>query len=158
VTALPGRSPAASQAETTRFVLPGSTNALGTIFGGVIMQWIDEIASVAAVRHAGGLAVTAAVDALQFLAPIQMGALVVLKASVNTAHRTSMEVGVRVEVEHPATGERRRTTKAYLTFVAVDTHGRPREVPPLLAVSDEDRRRQAAAERRRAARLVERIK
>ena len=144
----------ASRAETTHFVLPGATNALGTIFGGTIMHWIDEIAAVAAARHAGGTAVTAAVDALQFLAPIQMGDLVVLKAQVNEAGRTSMEVGVRVEVEDPKTGLRRKTTKAYLTFVAVDGAGRPRPVPALLAETEEDRRRQRGAGERRAQRLA----
>jgi len=151
------KAPAESRTETTHFVLPHATNALGTIFGGTIMQWIDEVAAVAAARHAGGIAVTAAVDALQFLAPIQLGDLVVLRASVNAAFRTSMEVGVLVEVEDPRTGARRRTTKAYLTFVAVDPQTRaPREVPPLSPSSDAERKREAAARERRAARLAAR--
>jgi len=148
------RTVAHSRAETIHFVLPGSTNALGTLFGGTVMQWIDEIAGVAAVRHAGGIAVTAAVDALQFLAPIQMGDLVVLKAQVNLAASTSMEVGVSVEVEDPRTGVRKKTTRAYLTFVAIDAAGKPRRIPALLASSDEELRRQADAQRRRAARLA----
>src|SRR5689334_3094321 len=123
-----GKTPADSRTETTHFVLPEATNALGTIFGGTIMQWIDEVAAIAATRHAGGIAVTAAVDALQFLAPIHLGDLVVLKAQVNAVGRTSMEVGVRVEVEDPKTGVRKKTTKAYLTFVATDDDGRPRDV------------------------------
>ena len=145
-----------SRAETTHFVLPGATNALGTLFGGTVMQWIDEIASVSAVRHAGGIAVTAAVDALQFIAPIQMGDLVVMKSQVNMAATTSMEVGVRVEVEDPKTGVRRKTTRAFLTFVAIDVEGRPRRIPPLLVETDEDRRRQQDAMARRAARLASR--
>ena len=151
---LPEKHASASRAETTHFVLPGATNALGTIFGGTIMQWIDEIAAVCASRHAEGTAVTAAVDALQFLAPIQMGDLVVLRAQVNDAGHTSMEVGVRVEVEDPRTGVRKKTTKAYLTFVAVDRAGRPRPVAPLRVDSDEERRRQRAARERRAHRLA----
>ena len=147
------RPVSASRAETIHFVLPGSTNALGTLFGGTVMQWIDEIASAAAARHAGGVAVTAAVDALQFLAPVPLGALVVMKAQVNMAGATSMEVGVVVEVEDPRTGVRRRTTRAYLTFVAIDEAGHPRAVPPLLLETDDDRRREAEARGRRQARL-----
>lgn len=150
------RPVSASRAETIHFVLPGSTNALGTLFGGTVMQWIDEIASVSAARHAGGICVTAAVDALQFLAPIQMGDLVVMKSQVNMAASTSMEVGVRVEVEDPRTGQRRMTTRAYLTFVAIDPAGKPRKVPPLRAESDEERGRQEAAIARRQGRMASR--
>ena len=147
------RKTSESRAETIHLVLPGSTNTLGTLFGGTVMQWIDEIAAVAATRHAGGNTVTAAVDALQFMAPIQMGDLVVMKAQVNAVHRTSMEIGVRVEVEDPRTGHRRQTTKAYLTFVAVDRGGHPQPIPPLEPETDEDRRRQAEAYERRRMRL-----
>ncbi|MCC6996280.1 MAG: acyl-CoA thioesterase [Deltaproteobacteria bacterium] len=151
------KPPSASRTETTHFVLPPATNALGTIFGGTIMQWIDEIAAVAASRHAGGIAVTAAVDALQFMAPIGLGDLVVLRASVNAVFRTSMEVGVLVEVEDPRTGARRRTTKAYLTFVAVDAVERkPRVLEPLAPATDDERRREADAKARRTARLAAR--
>ncbi|MSP59428.1 MAG: acyl-CoA thioesterase [Myxococcales bacterium] len=153
---LPGRPAADSRAETTHLVLPGLTNVHGTIFGGFVMQWIDEIAAVSAVRHVGGSVVTAAVDALHFLAPIQLGALVVMKAQVNAVGRTSMEIGVRVEVEDPRTRARRRTTKAYLTFVAVDEDGRPREMAPLTVATEEERRRQAQADARRRARLAAR--
>ena len=152
------KSVAASRVETTHFVLPNATNALGTIFGGIVMQWIDETAAVAAVRHAAGPAVTATVDALQFLAPIHLGDLVVLKAQVNGVGATSMEVGVRVEVEDPRTGLRTRTTKAYLTFVAIDGAGHPRPVAGLVAASDDERRRQADSARRRAARLAARVR
>ena len=147
------RPAADSGAETTHLVLPGLINVHGTIFGGFVMQWIDEIAAVAATRHVGGPVVTAAVDALHFLAPIQLGALVVMRAQVNAVAHTSMEVGVRVEVENPSNRARVRTTKAYLTFVAIDRDGKPTPVPPLLVATDEERRRQADAEARRAARL-----
>src|SRR6478609_10687744 len=103
----------------TEIVLPGDTNALGTIFGGKVMQWIDIAASVAGMRHAGGSVVTASIDGLQFLTPILVGEVVTLKASVNYVGRTSMEIGVRVEAENMKTSERRYTTKAYMTFVAV---------------------------------------
>ena len=150
------RPVASSRAETIHFVLPGSTNALGTLFGGTVMQWIDEIASVSAARHAGGICVTAAVDALQFLEPIQMGDLVVMKSQVNMAASTSMEVGVRVEVEDPRTGVRRMTTRAFLTFVAIDGDGKPRRVPPLLVETGEESRRQGEAQARRQGRMASR--
>ena len=146
----------ASRSETTHFVLPGQANGRGTLFGGVVMQWIDEIAAIAGARHARGPVVTVAVDALHFIAPIPVGAMVVMKAAVNLASHTSMEVGVRVEVEDPRTGARVRTTKAYLTFVAVEDDGRPRPIASLLAETDDDRRRMTAAAGRRAARLAAR--
>ncbi len=145
---------AASRVEMTEIVLPGDTNALGTIFGGKVMQWIDIAASVASMRHSGGNTVTASIDGLQFLTPIHVGEVVTLKASVNYAGRTSMEVGVRVDAENIATGERRYTTKAYLTFVAVDRAGKPRVVPPLELENDEDRRRHEDAKLRREHRLA----
>ncbi len=148
------RPPERSRVEMTEIVLPGDTNALGTIFGGKVMQWIDIAASVAAMRHSGGNVVTASIDALAFLTPIHLGEVVILKSQVNFAGKTSMEVGVRVEAEDPRTGAHRYTTKAYLTFVAIDGEGKPRAVPPLALDSDEDRRRHADAEARRAARLA----
>jgi acyl-CoA hydrolase len=138
----------------TEVVLPGDTNALGTIFGGKVMQWIDIAASVAGMRHSGGSVVTASIDGLTFLTPIHLGEIVLLKAQVNYAGTTSMEIGVRVEAENARTGTRRYTTKAYLTFVAIDDDGKPRPVPTLQLVDDEDRRRHHDAQARRAARLA----
>jgi acyl-CoA hydrolase len=153
---LAGKPPSASRVETTELVLPGDTNALGTIFGGKVMQWIDIAASVAGMRHSGGSVVTASIDGLTFLTPIHLGEVVVLQAQVNYVGTTSMEVGVRVEAESPRTGARRYTTKAYLTFVAIDAGGKPRAIPPLVLETDEERRRFADAEARRAARLRQR--
>lgn len=153
---LAAKAPAASRTQTTHLVLPGQTNALGTIFGGIVMQWIDEIGAVVAMRHAGGQVVTAAVDALQFLQPIQLGDLVVMRANVNWTGHSSMEIGVRVEVEDPRSGVRKKTTKAYLTFVAIDHDGRPRPVAPLRHDDAEDARRFAEGAARRAARLAAR--
>jgi acyl-CoA hydrolase len=150
----PARSPRASRVETTALVLPGDTNALGTMFGGKVMQWIDVAASVAAMRHSGGNVVTASIDALTFLTPIHLGEIVRLQAQVNFVGRTSMEVGVRVETENPKNGARRYTTKAYLTFVAIDADGKPRAAPSLALEHDEDRRRAADADARRKARLA----
>jgi acyl-CoA hydrolase len=148
------KSPRASRVEMTELVLPGDTNALGTIFGGKVMQWIDIAASVAGMRHSGGNVVTASIDALTFLTPIHLGEIVLLQAQVNFVGRTSMEIGVRVEAEDPRTTQRRYTTKAYLTFVAIDGDGKPRPIAPLALENDEDRRRAADADARRKARLA----
>lgn len=149
------KTPSQSRCEMTEIVLPGDANSLGTIFGGKVMQWVDVAASVAAMRHAGTQVVTASIDALHFLGPVRVGEVLTLRAQVNAVFSTSMEVGVRVEAEDPrrvAETGRRYTTKAYLTFVAVDAHGKPCRVPPLLAETDEDRRRQQQARARREAR------
>src|SRR5258705_2056319 len=138
----------------TQIVMPMHTNGVaGVMFGGIMMQWIDVCAGVAAMRHAAGAVLTASIDRLDFLSPVRVGEVVVLQAMVNYTSRTSMEVGCRVETDDIRTGERRYVTKAYLTFVAVDDHGRPRPVSPLELVSEDDRRRHADAESRRAERL-----
>jgi acyl-CoA hydrolase len=149
------RTPASSRVETTQIVMPTHTNGVGGVmFGGTLVEWIDVCAAVAAMRHCGGKAVTASIDRLDFLVPIRVGDVVVLQAQVNFASRTSMEVGCRVETEDPTTGERRYTTKAYLTFVATDAAGRPRPVPPIHPKSREDKRRYSNAEQRRKDRLI----
>ena len=152
----PPHTPAASRVETAQLVLPGLTNVHGTIFGGILMQWIDIAAGIASARHAGGPVVTASMDRLHFLHPVHMGDVVIVQAQVNYAAHTSMEVGVRVLAENTATVQRRQTTRAYLTLVAVDSEGRPRPVPTLLPQTAEERRRFRDAERRRAVRLRER--
>jgi acyl-CoA hydrolase len=147
-------TPSSSRVEMAQIVMPVHTNgAGGVMFGGVVMQWIDVCAGVAAMRHAGGPVVTASIDRLDFLSPIHLGEIVILQAQVNYAGHTSMEVGCRVETENPETRERRYTTKAYLTFVAVDEHGRPRPVPEVTPETSEERRRMKAAAQRRAERL-----
>lgn len=139
----------------TQLVLPSDANALGTAFGGRIMQWIDIAAAVASRRHCGGVAVTASIDSVVFDQPVHLGDIVVLRASVNRAWRSSMEVGVRVESESDS-GERRHAVRAYLTFVAIDEQGRPRAVPSLVPETKEEQRRFAAADERRLARLAAR--
>jgi acyl-CoA hydrolase len=147
-------SPTASRCVMTQIVMPGHTNGPGgVLFGGVMMQWIDVCAGVAAMRHAGRLVVTASIDRLDFMVPVRVGEVCVLQAQVNFVHKTSMEVGCRVEVEDLGTRARSYTTKAYLTFVAIDGDGRPSPVPALVLENDDDRRRSAAASRRRAERL-----
>jgi acyl-CoA hydrolase len=149
-------TPRASRVETAQVVLPGLTNVHGTIFGGILMQWIDGAAGIAAARHAGGLVVTASMDRLHFLRPVQLGEVVIVQAQVNYAARSSMEVGVRVFAENQRTRRRIQATRAYLTFVAVDENGRPRPVPELHPETAVERRRYAEAQRRRAVRLRER--
>lgn len=148
------RTPGSSRVEMTQIVMPSHTNGVGgVLFGGTLVQWIDVCAAVAAMRHCGGSAVTASIDRLDFLVPIHVGDIVVLQAQVNYAARTSMEVGCRVETEDPRSGERRYTTKAYLTFVALDSNGKPRRIPKLAAKTKGEKRRYVAAEERRAERL-----
>lgn len=150
----PRLTPAASRCVMTQIVMPTHTNgAAGVMFGGVMMQWIDVCAGVAAMRHAGGPVLTASIDRLDFLSPVRVGEVVILSAQVNYVRRTSMEVGCRVETEDMASRQRRYTTKAYLTFVAVDEHGRPRPACALDLEDDDDRRRWEAAEQRHHARL-----
>ncbi|HLD73283.1 MAG TPA: acyl-CoA thioesterase [Bdellovibrionota bacterium] len=142
-----------SQVIRTEIVHPGDTNPLGTIFGGTVVAWIDMAAAMCAMRHARTNAVTASIDAVSFLSPVKVGEFVIIKASVNYTGKTSMEIGVRVESEHPKTGERKHTASAYLTFVAIDEKGRPIPVPPVLPETDVEKKRFKMAEKRRASRL-----
>ena len=129
-------------------------NIAGNVHGGTIMKMVDTAAGLAAAKHCGGLAVTAAMDEMSFLEPVYVGDVVTVKAMVNEAFHTSVEVGVRVEAETYATSRHVHTSSAYLVFVAIDDRGSPRAVPPLLAETEEQRRRQAEAGLRREARLA----
>jgi acyl-CoA hydrolase len=147
-------TPEQTRCVMTQIVMPMHTNGVaGVMFGGIMMQWIDVCAGVAAMRHAAGAVLTASIDRLDFLSPVRVGEIVVLQAMVNYTARTSMEVGCRVETEDMTTGQRRYVTKAYLTFVAVDAAGRPRPIPALELTTEDDHRRHADAEFRRAERL-----
>ena len=147
------KSPSESSVAMTELVLPSHTNALGTIFGGQIMSWIDIAGAIAAGRHARKVVVTVSLDALHFVAPVKVGYYVHLRAQVNYAGRTSMEVGVRVDAEDPLTGEITHTATAYTTFVALNGSGKPTTVPPIDAKSAEDKRRFEAAQLRRDHRI-----
>ena len=131
-------------------------NSAGYVHGGTVMKLCDEVAGLAAVRHSRCRVVTAGVDRMTFQEPIHIGEPVTFTASVNAAWRTSMEVGVRVEAEHPREGTVRHTNTAYLTMVALDDDGRPTGVPPLEAVSEDEVRREREAQTRRRNRLAER--
>ncbi len=147
---------AATRVETAQAVLPGHTNAMGTLFGGIVMQWIDVAAAIAASRHAGGPVVTASMDRLHFLRPVRLEEFVIVRAEVSHAAHTSMEVEVDVLSENPWTGERAATTHALLTFVAIDENGQPRPVPALVTETASERRRFREAAKRRSERLRER--
>lgn len=136
--------------------MPQHANLLGNVFGGVVLSMMDGCAAIAAFRHSRQNVVTASIDRVDFREPIHLGDLVVMKASVNFAGRTSMEVGVRVEAEELLTGRRRHTNSCYLTYVAVDENGRPIEVPSLVPETPDEQRRYAAAQDRRRRRLEER--
>ena len=131
-------------------------NTAGYVHGGAIMRLCDEVAGIAAVRHSGRRVVTAAMDRMTFLHPVFVGNLVTLRATVNAAWRTSMEVGVRVESEVIQSGNTLHTSTAYLTMVALDEEGQPSEVPPLVPETPDEERRQREAQLRRDNRLAER--
>jgi acyl-CoA hydrolase len=135
-------------------VLPNDANPLGFILGGTVMHLIDIAGAIACFRHARQRVVTAAVDGLQFLHPIKVGDLIILKARVTATFRTSLEVEVQVMSEQTLTGERRLTSHAYLTFVAIDADGRRVEVPDLVLETDAERERSAEAQVRRDQRLI----
>jgi acyl-CoA hydrolase len=145
-----------SQAVLVKWMGIGDANSAGFVHGGVVMKLCDEVAGIAAIRHCRTRVVTAAMDRMTFILPVNVGALVTCSATVNAAWRTSMEVGIRVEAENPLTGESRHTSTAYLTMVAVDNEGTPMPVPPLLTETDVERRREREAELRRQNRLAER--
>ena len=131
-------------------------NVTGNVHGGLILRLCDEVAGIAAVRHSGARVVTAALDRMTFLHPVFVGNLVTVKATVNAAWRTSMEVGVRVEAENVRTGEVTHTSTAYLTMVALDEDGRPSAVPPVEPETADEQRRAREAQLRRDNRLEER--
>jgi acyl-CoA hydrolase len=144
-----------SQAEMSELVLPNDANPLGALLGGRLMHWIDLAGAMAAHRHSRSYAVTASVDHIDFLVPVRVGSLVVLRSSVNRAFRTSMEVGVKVWVEDYIRDTRQHVASAHLTFVAVDGKGGRVLVPPVIPETDEQQRRYDDAGRRRELRRIE---
>ena len=153
--ALPARTVAQSQSEMTELILPNDTNTLGNLLGGRLMNFIDLVGAMAAYRHARSHVVTASMEHIDFIAPVHVGNLIILKSSVNRAFRTSMEVGVKAWVENTIAGTHHHVASAYLTFVAVDTQGRRVPVAPLLTETDDEKRRYEEAGRRREVRESE---
>lgn len=146
-------SPADSYTEMVQVVLPNDANPLGFILGGTVMHLIDIAGAIACHRHTRSLLVTAAVDGLQFLHPIKVGDMIILQARVTAAWKTSLEVEVEVFSEETLTGVRRMTSRAYLTFVAINREGARHAIPPLTLTTDAERQKAAEADERRQARL-----
>jgi acyl-CoA hydrolase len=145
----------ASRSEMTEIVLPAQTNPLGKLLGGQVMHLVDMVAAMAAHRHSNSYVVTASVDYIDFRNPINLGEIVNLKSQVNRVFRTSMEVGVEVYSENAMTGERKHTTTAYVTFVAIDENTHlPKPVAPLILKTEEEKRRFREAAKRREVRLA----
>lgn len=148
-----GRPVRESVSVYSEFALPNDANPLGNVLGGRVMHLVDVAGAIAAMRHARCTVVTASVDHMSFLHPVHIGELIVLRASVNRVFHTSMEVGVRVEVENLATGLVRHTSSAYLTFVGLGSDGERVTVVPVIPETDEEKRRYDEAAERRAQRL-----
>lgn len=142
-----------SRSMMTDIIFPSDTNYHGTMFGGVVMRYIDKIATIASMRHSRRGVVTASSDSLDFLAPVKVGEAIMLEAFVTWTHRSSMEVFVRVESENLLTGERKTTATSFLTFVALDEDGKPTPVPPVIPETDEEKRLHESAPERYEARI-----
>ena len=148
-----GRPVKESQSEYSELAMPNDANPLGNLFGGKVMALVDLAGSIAAARHARSSVVTASIDNMNFLYPVRIGELVTCYSQVNRVFKTSMEVGVKVFVENLKTGERRHTSSAYLTFVALGPDGQRVPIPPVIADTDEEKRRYEDALMRREFRL-----
>jgi len=144
-----------SQSEMAEIVLPNDANPLAALLGGRLMHWIDLAGAMAAHRHSRSYAVTASVDHIDFLVPVRVGDLVILRSSVNRVFHTSMEVGVKVFVENYLADLSQHVASAYLTFVAVDATGKHLKVAPVIPESEEQQRRYDGAGRRRDVRRTE---
>ena len=153
---LPPRKVSDSRSEMTEIVLPNDANTLGNLLGGRLMHFIDMVGALSAYRHARSHVVTASMDHIDFIAPVHLGDLLILKSTLNRAFKTSMEVGVKVWVENALAGTLHHVASAYLTFVAVDPQGRRVPVPQLEPETAEDKRRFEDAGRRREYRERER--
>jgi len=150
------RHPRESEAIMSELMMPQHANIMGNVFGGVILSLVDRVAAVAAIRHARKPCVTVSVDKVDFKEPIHVGELLTAHARVNYAGRTSMEVGVKIIAENVLSGERRHTNSCYVTYVALDDHGRPTAVPPVVPETPDEKRRYERAAKRRASRVMDR--
>ncbi len=136
---LKGKRPLESEVSMTELVIPNDANILGNVLGGRVMHWIDLAAATAAHRHCNAICVTAAIEGLSFLNPIKLGYLAHLKATIVCVGKSSLVVKVVVHSENMDTGEVKKTSEAYLTFVSIDKSGKPKAVPPLLIETDEEK-------------------
>jgi acyl-CoA hydrolase len=144
-----------SAVTTVRLMMPTDGNIMGNVFGGSIMKYVDEVAAIVAFRHAEKNCVTASIDRMNFLAPVYVGNILILKASVNYVGKTSMEIGVRIEAQDPLTGKVVHTGSCYLTYVALDDKGRPTPVPKIIPETPEEKRRYREGLARRKMREAE---
>ena len=151
-----GKPVSESQVEMVEVVLPNDANPLGNILGGKVLHLVDIAAAIAAHRHARSYVVTASMDHVDFRHAVHIGEFIILKASVNRTWHSSMEIGVKVYSENSLTGERKHTSSAFVTFVAIDADGKPREIPAVIPETDEEKRRWAQADDRRRYRLEHR--
>ena len=149
------KRPRDSYVTITRMMMPMDANAAGNLFGGAILGLIEETAWLAAIKHAHCNLVTASIDRMDFLAPVHIGDMLRLEASVNYVHTTSMEVGVRVEAEDPLTGQVRHTGTCFLTYVGLGKDHKPMILPNLVPETDEEKRRYHEGEQRQRERLLE---
>ena len=150
---MPGKPVRESQSEYSELALPNDANSLGNVLGGKVMHLVDLAGALAAIRHARCPVVTASIDHMNFLHPVHIGQLIILRSSVNRVFQTSMEVGVKVWVEDLLKGGLQHTSSAYLTFVAIDAQGKRVPVAPVIPETDEEKRRYAEALARREYRL-----
>jgi acyl-CoA hydrolase len=149
-----GKTVAQSEVVLMRTLLPNETNSAGLIHGGYLLQYIDGAAALVARRHARGNVATASLERMDFLTPMRPGDVLLLKACLHMVGRTSMEIGVEVDIEDIATETVRHAASCYLTFVALDGAGKPTPVPPLILSNDLERKRFEAAQERRQQRLA----
>lgn len=147
------KSPKESETEIQRLVLPADTNIFNALYGGRLMEWVDNVASIVAIKHCRRRVVTGSIDSLFFLSPIHLGDIVLLQGRINHTTKSTMEIEVDVYSEEGLTGTRNFTTKAFLTSVAVDQNGKPTQIPQLLLETAEDKRRFQEGERRSKDRL-----
>lgn len=150
------KTPGETKVEMTELVLPNDTNLLGNLLGGRLMHWVDIAGAMAAQRHCNRIVVTASIDSVEFRHPVRVGEMITLMARVTWVGRTSMEVAVDVYSENYQTEERKHTNKAYLTFVAVNSEGRPMQVNGLKLETEEEKKEFEAALARRNERLKNR--
>jgi acyl-CoA hydrolase len=151
-----GRHPRESEAVMSELMMPQHANIMGNVFGGVVLSLVDRAAAVAAIRHARRNCVTVSVDKVNFREPIRVGELVTALARVNFTGHSSMEIGVKVIAENVLTGETRHTNSCYVTYVALDDHGHPTQVPPVVPETQDEKRRYARAAKRRTTRVMDR--
>lgn len=152
----PARPVSHSVTTMTQFVLPSNANAMGNVFGGQILAWMDLCAAICAQRHTGRIVVTAGIDDLSFEQGVRVGEVVHLEAKVTAAFRTSLEIEVLVKGEDATRGERWSCVSAFMTFVALDDARRPTTIPPLVTTTDDERLLAQEADERRLARLARR--